>query len=119
MKKILGAALMSAALVFAGNAWALTDTIEAAVGNTVNVSDGEGNLLASYRLASDGTFTVTAADGTTTPGTWEETGGQICLTPTGGEASCSDIDEGHGVGDTWTATGADGSTISLTIVAGS
>lgn len=116
MKKLIGATIVAATLFTGGAAWALTDTIEAAVGNTVNISDADGNLLASYRLQSDGTFTVTGADGTATSGSWAENGGEICLTPEGGETSCSAIDAGYGVGDSWTSTGSDGSTITLTIV---
>lgn len=118
MIRTFAAATFAAVMMVGGAAFAASATMEATFGNTVTVSDASGNTLASYFMNADGTFSLTGADGTSAAGTWRETDTEVCLTVTGGEESCSPLSAGHGVGDTWEATGADGAAITLTITAG-
>jgi len=118
MIRTFAAATFAAVMMVGGAAFAASDTMEATFGNTVTVADAAGNALASYFMNADGTFSLTGADGTSAGGTWRETDTDICLTVTGAEESCSPLTTGQGVGDTWTATGADGETITLAITAG-
>ena len=118
MKKLIGAAVLAAATIFAGAALA-NDTLEAAFGNTVTVVAPDGTLLASYYISADGTFSFTTAEGSFN-GSWREDvdANQICLTVEGGEEACSDLVDGIGVGDSWTADDGNGGQNMLTIVAG-
>ena len=115
MNKLIGAAVLAAATAFAGAAYA-NDTMEATFGNTVTVTGADG-MSVNYYMNADGTYSMTAGD-MSINGTWTEGDGQICLTPEGGEAACSPLVDGMGVGDSWEGQGSDGSTITLTIVEG-
>jgi hypothetical protein len=115
MKKLLGAAALAAATVFAGAALA-NDTLDATFGNTVTVTNSEGAVV-SYYMNEDGTYSMTAGEDTIN-GTWTEADGQVCLTPEGGEEACSPVVDGKSVGDTWEGEGSDGSTLTFAIVEG-
>jgi hypothetical protein len=114
MKKLAAALAFAAAL--AGGA-AVADTMENAYGNTIVVTYPNG-AAAHYHFNADGTFSVAMPDGTSVSGAYEIAGDQICLTPTGGERACTGYVAGKSVGDTWTQTATDGSTITVTLQAG-
>lgn len=118
MIRTFAAATFAAVVMISGAAFAASDTMEATFGNTVTVADASGNTLASYYMNADGTFSLTGADGTSANGTWRETDTDVCLTVEGTEEACSPLSAGHGVGDSWEATGADGASITLSITAG-
>ena len=113
--KRLAAGLAIAALLVAGPA--LADTVQNSFGNTITVTYPNGAVV-RYLFNADNTFSATAPDGTTTQGTYEIAGGQFCLTPQGGERGCTAYVGDKNVGDTWTQTATDGSSISVSIVAG-
>jgi hypothetical protein len=114
MKKMV-AALAIAAAMTAGPVFA--DTMENAYGNTVVVRYPDGNAL-RYHFNADHTFSATLPDGSTMQGTYEVAGDQICLTPAGGQQACTGYVGDKSVGDTWTQTATDGSSISVSIEAG-
>lgn len=102
------------AMAFAGGA-ACADTMENAVGNTITVTAGAETHV--YHFAADHTYTLTSG-GTQVSGAWETADGQVCLTPQGGERTCTAYDASRNVGDTWSETGADGTTTTFAITAG-
>ena len=51
-------------------------------------------------------------------GTYVIEGSQICLTPHGGQRACSPYEANRNVGESWSQTAADGSTIQVRIDAG-
>ena len=57
-------------------------------------------------------------DGHTVPGTYTVGNGQICLTPTGGQQACTEYVGEKNVGDTWTQSATNGSTVTITLQAG-
>lgn len=114
MKKF---AVILAAMVALGAGAAFADTISNAYGNTIVVTYPNG-AVARYFFNADNTFTATVPDGSTINGAFEEVGGQICLTPAGGQRECTVVESGKNVGDTWTQSGADGSSIGVAITAG-
>ncbi len=118
MNKMLGAAVFAAATAIAGSAYA-NETLNATFGNTVTVATADGTVVASYYMSEGNTFEMETAEGRV-GGSWrvDEATNQVCLTPTGGEESCSDLQDGLGVGDSWTVSADDGSTLTVTIVAG-
>ena len=114
MKKF--AAILALGVAMTAGA-ALADTIENGYGNTFVVTTGDGATL-HYHFDADGSVTVAMPDGSTGAGTYEVTDGQLCITPAGGEAGCAAYVGDKNVGDTWTQTAADGSTISVTLQEG-
>lgn len=112
MKKFAAVLALSA---FAAGA-AFAQPIANAEGNTFVVTYANG-AVARYHFNADNTFMAHAPNGHIS-GTYEVTGGQLCLTPTGGERGCLPYAGEKNVGDTWTQTGSDGSTISVTLEAG-
>jgi hypothetical protein len=114
MKK-LAAALALGVTLAAGAAFA--DTMENSYGNTIVVTYAN-DAQARYQFNADGTFSATTPDGQTVVGTFTVDGDQLCLTPQGGEQGCTAVTPGKNVGDTWTQTGTDGSTITVTLQAG-
>ena len=123
MRRILIAASVFALL--GGTALASDDdTMSGFYGNTA-VSSG-GMLEAHTHYRADHTFDVAASGMGQTfngKGTWALDGkGNVCRTfevapPMGPNPSCGPI-AAHKVGDTWTVTGADGNTRTLTLKAG-
>lgn len=112
LKKILVPLAMAAALAtpaFAGE-------LDAAFGNTVRVTLPSGATV-QYHYNADNTFEMVAPDGAHVSGAWALRGDQLCTTPAGGAESCVPFQPGHGVGDTWTQTDANGS-VTVSIVAG-
>ncbi len=115
MKKIIGALVTVFALAFSGMAYADT-FMDSTFGNTVTVSIADGTVVASYQFDADGAFAVTGADGSNTTGTWALDGSNLCLT-IGEGTNCNEIED-RNVGDSWDVTDADGSVMTITIVAG-
>ncbi len=114
MKKLVFAAAMVVALA-AGPAFA--DTMENAYGNTIVITYANG-AEARYHFNADGTFGLHTPDGQHVHGAYEVAGEQICLTPNGGERACTAYVGGKNVGDAWTQTATDGSTINVRLEAG-
>ncbi len=113
MKKFIAA--LAFGLAFAGVAQA--QSIDNAFGNTVVVTLQNGASL-RYHFNADRTFTLFAPDNTSQSGTWEITGNQLCLTSEAMGRTCSALEGDRQVGDTWTSTGGDGSTVTLTLQRG-
>jgi len=114
MRTFLTTAVLAATMAFAAPAFA--DTMSATYGNTVTVTTAEGVQI-HYHMNEDGSYDMITPEGTIS-GTWAIDGDNICLTPAGGEAGCSPLDNDRGVGDSWDATAADGSAITLSITEG-
>lgn len=114
MRKFLAALSFGVALA-AGAAFA--DTVSNGFGNTFVVTTAQGAEVL-YHFDEGGAYRMTAPDGTVVSGTWTVANGQLCLTPQGGAAGCSAYVGDKNVGDTWTQTASDGSTITVTLRAG-
>jgi len=113
MKKF-AAMLAFGAVLSAGAAFA--DPIANADDNTFVVTYANG-AEARYHFNADNTFAAHTPSGAVN-GTYELSGGQLCLTPAGGERGCIPYAGDKNVGDTWTQTGSDGSTINVRLEAG-
>lgn len=109
--------LIATALVVASAGAAFADTMENAYGNTVVVTLANGGEV-RYQFNADQTYSVTTPDGQSVSGAYTTGDGQICLTPAGGEAACTAYVADKAVGDSWTQTGSDGSTVNVRIEAG-
>lgn len=113
MRTILAAAF---ALTFAAAPAFADATADTFAANTVVATAANGATL-KFKFNPGGAYTMTAGDQTVT-GTWAVENGQFCLTPTGGEKSCSPHNPNRKVGDTWQVTGADGVAYTVTVTAG-
>ncbi len=91
--------------------------IDAAFGNTVRVTLPSGAAL-NYHYNADNTYVMVAPDGARVSGAWAIRDGELCTTPSGGAESCVALSPNRNVGDSWTQTEADGSTVNIAIVAG-
>jgi hypothetical protein len=112
------AALAVSAACMTSSAFADTDTMQTAYGNTVVVTEPSGAVL-RYHFNADHSFDVVLADGRDAPGTYQIANGQICLSYAGREgAECTEHVTGKNVGDTWTQRGSDGSQITVSLQAG-
>ena len=117
MLKFAAALAISAACI-TGAAFAQTDTMQTAYGNTVVVTEPSGAVV-RYHFNADHTFDVVTPDGHTVPGTYAINGGQICLMyATRTQAECTEHVTGKNVGDTWTQRGSDGNQITVSLQAG-
>jgi outer membrane lipoprotein SlyB len=112
--KILAAIAAAAVLGMAGAASA--DTMENSFGNTITVTTADGHNII-YLVNADHSYAMNAGD-THVNGTWAVKGDQVCLTPQGGQETCTPYDASRNVGDTWTQTGSDGAQITIKITAG-
>jgi hypothetical protein len=110
------AAMLGLGFAMAASA-AFADTIQNSYGNTIVVTFANGGE-ARYHFEADGTFTMAAPDGSAVDGAYAINADQICFTPTGGEQSCAPYVGDKNVGDAWTQTGSDGSTITVSLQAG-
>lgn len=113
LKRILAATM----LIACASTAALADDIDPAFGNTVRVTLASGAVV-QYHYNPDHTYQMIAPDGARVSGSWVTRDGQLCATPQGGAETCVPAQSGHGVGDTWTQTEPDGSTVTVSIVAG-
>jgi hypothetical protein len=91
-------------------------TADVYAANTV-VATGANGAVLNFHFNPGGAYVMKAGDQTVT-GAWAVENGQFCLTPQGGEKSCSAHAADRKVGDTWSVTGADGVQYSVTIRAG-
>lgn len=115
MKNVIAALMFMS--VAGAPALALANTMEAAHTNTVVVTYPNG-ASAQYHFNADNTVGIHTPDGNHVHGTYEVAGDQLCITPAGGQRSCTPYVAGKNVGDTWTQNAADGSQITVTIRAG-
>lgn len=113
MKKF--AAMLACGVMLSAGA-AFADPIANAADNTFVVTYANG-AQARYHFNEDNTFGAHTPNGVV-HGAWELSGGQLCLTPNGGERGCIPYAGDKNVGETWTQTGTDGSTITVTLEAG-
>jgi len=114
--------MMAAVLALGISGAALADPMASAYGNTVAITYPNG-AVAKMHIDADGTYMTKAPDGATAKGSWKIDGGNTCFTqtdpapPAGMGANCSPTAEKK-VGDSWTAPGPNGSTLTVSIVAG-
>ncbi len=115
MKKVILAAAVAAFAFVAAPAFAdgTTDTYNA---NTV-VATGANGAVLKFHFNTDGSYLMKAGD-QAVPGTWVIYNGEFCITPQGGEKSCSPHAANRKVGDSWSVTGGDGVQYTVTLVAG-
>ncbi len=107
------------ALVALGGVALADDPFASYYENTVTVTSAAGTR--SVLVNSDGSFSQTLADGTTSGGTWKIDGDQGCFVTTGAAPDakpyCVDA-TAHAVGDTWDLTAPDGTAEKATLTAG-
>lgn len=115
MQKLLAATAALALALSAAPAFA-DGTTDLYAANTV-VATGANGAVLRFKFDANGSYTMTAGD-QSVAGTWAIEAGQFCLTPQGGQKSCSPHSATRKVGDTWTVTGADSVQYSVTLVAG-
>ncbi|MDI1363556.1 MAG: hypothetical protein PSX79_01585 [bacterium] len=114
--------MMAGVLAFGITGAALADPMAGAYGNTVAITYPNGAVAKMY-VDANGTYTTQGPDGSTMKGHWTVADGKTCLAqtdpapPAGMAPSCSPTVEKK-VGDSWTAPGPEGSTITIAIVAG-
>ena len=113
MKRIAAAAMILALAAAPAFADATSDAFAA---NTV-VATGANGAVLKFKFNPGGSYTMTAGDQSVT-GAWAVENTQFCITPQGGDKSCSPYAANRKVGDTWQVAGADGVQYSVTIVAG-
>jgi hypothetical protein len=105
-------------LALGGVAYAQGATAPNNDNNTFVVTDAHG-AVARYHFNSNGTWDAATADGHAMAGTFAVQGGQLCMTMTGEtQAQCVANNTDKHVGDTWTQKAADGSDITIALVAG-
>ncbi len=110
-----------AALALSGTAWA---DMSGLVGNTIAVNTPGGVI--KVQLHADGAYQTLGPNGPIGGGTWsEDANGGLCYNqstpaPAPGQPNpfCVPGMSGKKVGDTWTQSGQDGSSISLSVVGG-
>jgi hypothetical protein len=112
---ILGLSAVTMSAMMAAPAFA--DTMQNAYANTIVVTDAHGTVV-RYHFNADGSFELITPDNQTVPGTYTVANGQICLTPAGGQAACTQYVGDKNVGDTWTQTATDGGQITVSVQAG-
>lgn len=115
MRKIVAAAA-ALALSFAAAPAFADATADVYAANTV-VATGANGAVLRFKFDTGGAYAMTAGDQSIT-GAWAVENGQFCITPQGGEKSCSPHSAARKVGDTWAVTGGDGVQYSVTIAAG-
>jgi hypothetical protein len=115
------ATIAAIAVVGAAGA-AAADPMAGAYKNTVAITYPNGAVTKMF-IDEDGTYSAKAPDGATVKGTWKVENGSTCFTqaepapPAGTPANCSPTVE-RKAGDSWTAPGPNGSTLSISIVVG-
>lgn len=115
MRKIVAATAVLALTLVAAPAFA-DGTADVYAANTV-VATGANGAVLRFKFDPGGAYTMSAGDQSIT-GAWVVEGDKFCLTPQGGEKSCSPHSADRKIGDVWTVTGADGVQYSVTVVAG-
>ena len=114
---------MIAALAVMGAAGAASaDPMAGAYNNTITITYPNGATTKMF-IDADGTYSAKTPDGATAKGTWKVADGSTCFTqtdpapPAGTPANCSPTVE-RKVGDSWTAAGPNGMTMTISIAAG-
>jgi len=115
MRKIVAAAA-ALALTFAAAPAFADATADLYAANTV-VATGANGAVLRFKFDPGGAYTMSAGD-QSIAGVWAVEADKFCITPAGGEKSCSPHSATRKVGDTWAVTGADGVQYSVTVVAG-
>ena len=119
MKRIL--ASVAFAVLGTSLAFAADDPMASRYGNTVVVKYADGSEV-KIHYNKDGTLEVINPDGSKGTGKWAMKDGKLCITadagPTAGKEQCSPFTAGKKAGDSWEQTMADGSKITVSIVAG-
>ncbi|MDZ4775568.1 MAG: hypothetical protein SGJ23_02155 [Alphaproteobacteria bacterium] len=115
MKKLIFGAAAAALAFIAGPALA-DGTTDAFAANTVVATAGDGTAL-KFHFNADGSYTMKAGD-QAVPGRWAVENNQFCITPQGGEKSCSPHAATRKVGDRWSVTGGDGVQYAVALIAG-
>jgi len=87
--------------------------------NTFVVTEANGAVV-RYHFNSDGTWDAAPPSGAAINGTYTINGAQICITTAGSTQppQCVDNNTGKHVGDTWTQKAADGTNVTVSLVAG-
>jgi hypothetical protein len=112
--RAIGALSLSCGLLMAGPA--LADTVSNFYGNTVETTmDG---ATTKWHFDADGKTKATLPDGVVAPGAWVMKNGQFCVTVGANPESCTAVQDGKNVGDTWSATNSAGQSFTVTIKAG-
>ncbi|HVK80735.1 MAG TPA: hypothetical protein VM915_08980 [Verrucomicrobiae bacterium] len=113
MKKF--AAMVAFGLALSTGA-AFADTMANAHENTIVVTYPSG-AQARYHFNADNTFAAHLPNGHV-EGTYTLANGELCITPAGGQRACTPYVGDKNVGESWTQTATDGSTINVTLEAG-
>ena len=114
--------IMAAVLAVGFSSAALADPMASAYGNTVAITYPNG-AVAKMFIDADGRYAIKGPDGSTMKGSWKIDGANTCFTqtepapPAGMGANCSPTSDKK-VGESWTAPGPNGSTMTVSIVAG-
>lgn len=114
--------MMAAVMALGISGVAMADPMAGVYGNTVTITYPNG-MVAKMFIDAGGSYATTGPDGSTMKGSWKVENGATCFTqtdpapPAGMPANCSPTVEKK-VGDSWTAPGPEGSTITIAIVAG-
>lgn len=114
--------MMAAVMALGISGAAMADPMASAYGNTVTITYPNGAVVKMF-IDAGGTYTTKAPDGAMMKGTWKIEGGNTCFAqtdpapPAGMAANCSPTADKK-VGETWTAPGPNGSTLSVAIAAG-
>ncbi|MBI1186014.1 MAG: hypothetical protein GC206_01505 [Alphaproteobacteria bacterium] len=96
----------------------MADTMEAIFANTLTTKGADG-AVTRWRFNRDGTYAMTAPDGSSGTGTFKVDAGGFHFKPDGGEgATVAAPPAGKSVGDSWETAGPDGAAVTVTIVAG-
>ena len=91
-------------------------TADAFAANTV-VATGANGAVLKFNFNPGGGYTMSAGDQTIS-GAWTVEGALFCISPQGGDKSCSPYAPNRKVGDTWQVTGADGVVYTVALLAG-
>jgi hypothetical protein len=122
MRSLVGA--LAASVMFVGVALAMDDPMAGAYGNTVTVTNANGETT-KLVIREDKSYEATLHDGAVHKGTWSLSadGTQVCFTQTepapaeGATPACGMVQPGKKAGDSW-EEGEGDQKITVSIVAG-
>ena len=100
---VVGAALLTASAL-------ANDTMDAMIGQSVTYTYADGSAVVAY-YAADGTYTTDSVGS----GTWTMEGDELCITTASGDQGCTELEAGHGSGDTWDAVDTFGNPVTISI----
>ena len=118
MRKLIVA--VAASFFIAGAAQAGDEAVAAAFGNTVTLTNTQGQV-SKLLMDADHSYALTVPDGTVHKGTWAINADQLCFTqtepappPENAGPNCSPVGPTRAVGETWVdGEGAEAQTISI------